>query len=129
MKNILSHIKPRGYKYKLDIIETEICDWQSRTYLPCHISALEIMSHRGGHNLGKTNYVPKVCCIEIEKQSNANTAANILRYQISDRASQQKHLENLLHNLERRLQVAKSQGNRQLLDILLKEYKQLETSI
>ena len=129
MKNILSHTKPRGYKYKLDIIETEISDWQSRTYLPRHISVPETKSHKVGRDAGKINCLPKACPIESEKQNNDNTAVNILKYQLSDRASQQRHLENLRHNLERRLQVAKLQRNSQLLEILQNEYKQLETNI
>ena len=127
MKNILSHTKPR-YKYESDIVETEISDWRSRTYLPRHIYAPETKSCKGGREeLGKADYMPRSCRIESEKQNNANTAVNILKYQIGDRTYRQKHLENLRLNLERRLQVAKSQGNSQLLDLLQNEYKQLET--
>ena len=42
--------------------------------------------------------------------------------------TQKQHLENLRTNLERRLQVAKSQGNTQLVNILQNEYKQLSNS-
>ena len=129
MKNILSHIKPRGYKYKLDIVETEISDWQSRIYLPHHISAPETKSHRVKGEVGTINHLPKICRIESEKQNNDNIAVNVLKYQLSDRTSRKKHFENLRHNLEHRLQVAKSQGDSRLLDILQDEYKQLEINV
>ena len=129
MKNIFPYTKPRKYKHCLEIVETEISDWQSKTYLPRHMSAPETKSHRDRRSANRISNMPKICHIELERQNNANLAVDILQYQISDCSSRQKHLKNLRHNLERRLQVAKSQGNSQLLHLLQAEYQQLETSI
>lgn len=129
MKNIFPYAKPRKYKHCSEIVETEFSDWQSKTYLPRHMSAPETKSHRGKRNANRIGNMPKVCHIELARQNQANLAVNILKYQLSDCPSRQKHLENLRHNLEHRLQVAKSQGNSQLLDILQDEYQQLKTSI
>lgn len=120
----------RRYKHHSEIIETEISDWRSQTYLPRHMFVPETKSHRGRHNLGKIDRLPpRICHIEPAGKKNTNLAVNILKYQLSDRASQQKHLENLRRNLEHRLQVAKSQGNSQLLNLLQEEYRQLKTAI
>ncbi len=129
MKNISSYPKPRGRKHQLEIWEREISDWQSIHHLPLHISAPEIKSHRGGRNLGKISHAPRVCQINAGRENGADLAVDILRYQLGDRVAQQKHLENVRRNLEHRSQVAESQGNKQLLNILQDEYRQLETSI
>lgn len=124
MNNIFPYpIKKRDYHS--EIIEAEITDWRSKHRLPRHISAVESKPHRGGHNLSRINYLPKVCQINTNGQTKANPALDILKYQLSDRISQQKHLENLRYNLQHRLQVAKAQGNNHLVNILQDEYKQL----
>ena len=61
-------------------------------------------------------------------QTTTNLPLNILRYQLSDRQAKQKHLNNIRQNLNRRLQVAKAQRNKQLINILQEEYQQLESS-
>ena len=133
MKNIFLYPNFKGYDRQSEIVETEISDWQSDRHLPRHLSVPETQSHRGrydlGKNLAKTNYLPRVCRLNSERQNRASLAVDILKYQLGDRVSQQKHLENLRHNLERRLQVAKSQGNSELLNILQDEYEQLKTSV
>lgn len=129
MKNIFSQPKPRDKQYRLEIIETEINDWYSTHHLPRHISTPETRSHRGVHNVSKINYAPRVCRLDAGKLNKANSAWDILKYQLSDRASRQKHLENIFSNLEHRLQVAKTTGNNELVSILQAEYRQLETSI
>lgn len=133
MKNIFSHRNLRECRSKLDLVETEIGDWQSKRNLPRHIAVPETQSHRGRSNLDRSfdraNYIPRVCRIDLERQERANVAVSILKYQLGDRTARQKHLENLRHNLEHRLQVAKSQGNSQLLNALQDEYEQLEISV
>ena len=130
MKNISLSSRTRGYKP--EIIETEIGDWKSRHTLLRHMSVPETKSHRG-RNVGNTDYAPRTCQINADEQNQAKIAANIalgiLQYQLSDRSAQQKHLENVYSKLEHRLQVAKSQGNSQLLNILQNEYRELETNI
>jgi hypothetical protein len=128
MKNIFAQPKLRG-KYQSEIVETEITDWYSQHNLPRYISAPETKSYQGGHNLGKIDYTVRVCHVNAGKPTKTDLAWNILKYQLSDRASQQKHLENVRSNLEHRLQVAKTTGNNQLVNILQDEYRQLETSI
>ena len=128
MKNIFSHSKSQKHKYQREIIKTEISDWQSKNKLPRHISAPETESHRGGYNPSKINYAPRLCEINPKKPDRVNLAINIIKYQLRDRTARQKHLENLRSNLNYRLQVAKSQKNERLLNILQDEYKQLETS-
>ena len=124
MKNISFYSQSRRYKYQSEIIETEISDWNSRHYLPRHISVPQTQSHRE-RDLRTIDHVPRVCRIDSNNQNGTNLAVDILKYQLSDRASQEKHLENVCSNLQRRLLVAESQGNNQLIDILQDEYNQL----
>ena len=129
MKNISFSTKSRKRRYSSEIIETEAYDWQSASHLPRHICVPETRSHRDRHNPSRINYAPRACQLEAEGQEQVNLAVNILKYQLGDNTFRQKHSENILHNLKYRLQIAKSQGNNQLLDILQDEYQQLETSI
>ena len=130
MKNIFSASKLTKPKSPSEIIESEITDWYSRHTLPRHMSVLETKSHRGGlGNLDKRNHVPKECRLDADRQQETNLALDILKYQLSDRAAKQKHLENVRANLERRLKVAKAQGNRQLVHILQDEYRQLKNNV
>ena len=130
MKSIFTSSKSRGYRYQSEIIETEISDWQSSHSLPHHRSILETKSHRNRYpNFNPINYVPRVCRINPKPEDQINTAIDILKYQLSDRDSRQKHLENVRFSLQHRLQVARATGNNQLIDILQAESQQLETSI
>jgi hypothetical protein len=116
-------------QYPVEIMATEITDLSSRHQLPRHICQLESKSHRGQSFINQFNYQPRICEIEPKPVKTNNLAWDILRYQLSDRQAKQKHLENVRSNLERRLQVAKAQGNSQLVKILRDEFKQLETSV
>ena len=111
-------------------MEAEITDWHRKHRLPRHISALETKSHRDRHSLNSSRIdcLPKVCQINTDEQKTANLALDILKYQLSDRIAQQKHLENIRSNLQHRLEVATAQGNQYLINILKDEYQQLETS-
>ena len=77
--------------------------------VPRHISVQETNSHRGQGAFSRIDYMPKVC--RLKPVPELNVAVDILRYQLSDRATQQKHLENVRCNLRHRLSVAKLQGN------------------
>ena len=119
---------PREAKFPLEITETEITGSNNRRNLPRHIAQWETKSHRNRNGVHQLGYAPKVCQINTDQmQATTKLAWNILRYQLSDRQAQQKHLNNVRRNLERRLQVAKAKGNNQLVNILQEEFKQLET--
>ncbi len=129
MKNIFEYSETRGSRNHLEIVETEITDWQSRHNSPRHVSAPESISHRSKSNWGKIDSAPKSCRLNLGREDEMNAAVSILKYQLSDRAVQEKHLANIQAKLEHRLQMAKSRGNADLIDILQAEDKQLETSI
>lgn len=129
MINISRCPSQRKKKYPLEMLETEIADCHSKPKLPRHISYIESRSHGGGSNLGKIDYMPRVCKIEPDRTKVVNLAVDILKYQLGDRQIKQKHLENLRYNLKHRLQVAQTQRNSQLVNILKEEFKQLETSL
>ena len=120
----LSSYPNRGKKYPLEIIDIETVARQ-KPRLPRHISTLEskISNH---FNLSEVQQ-PKTCPLASESL-NSTVAWNILKYQLSDRASQQKHGENVRSSLKHRLEVARAMGNKQLVRILQEEFRQLETS-
>lgn len=124
MKNIPFHSNYRNHHYQSEIIETEISDWDSNNHLPRHISTPQTKSHRGERDLGAIDYAPRVCPIDSNPNSD-NLAVNILNYQLGDRAAQKKHVQNVCHSLKRRLLIAKSQDNKQLITVLKDEYNQL----
>lgn len=134
MRNLYyySHSNCTKAKSTLEIAEAEIamCRHSINSQHPRsrHISQWETKSHR--NSLKQFSYAPKVCQMSTYKtQTTTNLPLNILRYQFSDRQAKQKHLNNIRQNLNRRLEVAKAQRNKQLINILQKEYQQLETSV
>ncbi len=135
MKNLFSYPNHIREKSSLEITEAEITTYGRSQNLnhsyPRHISQWETKSHRNINSVvSQGGYTPKVCQISTyQTQTTTNLALNILKYQLSDRQAKQKHLENIRRNLERRLQVAKAQGNNQLVNILQEEFRQLQTSI
>lgn len=128
MKHLSPFSQSRKPKYQSEIIDSEITNWHQDISLPRHISAPSTKSHRVRSRFYEVRYAPKVCQLDLDESKKANLALDILKYQLKDRTSQKQHLENLRTNLERRLQVAKSQGNTQLVNILQNEYKQLSNS-
>jgi hypothetical protein len=100
-------------------------------FFPRHIAQFESPSHRGLKNsIPKTGMLPKICHLTPAKaDGETNLAVNILRYQLSDRAAQQNHLESVRSSLEKRLQRAKAKGDRQLISLLEDEFKQLEITV
>lgn len=129
MKNLSCYPTSRISKYQLPVIEREITDGYSQQKLPRHISSRETKSHRGQRNLLQIDFAPRMCQIKSNPGQEANLALDILKYQLGDRQTQQKHLENVRCNLQHRLQIAKIQGNTRLVDLLQEEYRQLEISI
>jgi hypothetical protein len=118
----------------LEITETEILSRdkkQNHQYpLPRFISQFETKSHRGFNNLGKIKSTPKVCRINSEKaEEMMDLIVNISKYPDRDRSAKQRHLESIRRNLEHRLQVAKSEDNDFLVNLLDHEFKELITSI
>lgn len=122
----------RSSNYYKDLPYSEISDrvWSDRHHkfrLPSHISTLESYSHG---NI-RPNLFKAVQKCPLQRQSDSNKtvdAVKILQYQLQDDASQRQHLVNLRSNLMRRLQVAKSTNNNQLVTLLQEEFRQLEVS-
>ena len=85
---------------------------------------LESRSHR---NHGKINHssftAPKVC--KLGKDNYSEMAFSVLQYQLKDRKTRQTHINNLKRNLERRIQLAKSQGNHRLVALLTQEFREI----
>lgn len=129
MKHLSPFSQSRKQKYRSEIFEREIIDRHEDIYLPRHISAPSSQSRQEKSRWDTLRHTtPKVCQIDTEESKKTNLALDILKYQLKDSTSQVKHLENIRTNLERRLKVAKSQGNKRLVGILQDEYKQLSAS-
>ncbi len=137
MKNLSCYSTSSRREYQ-PAVETETTSCHNRPKLPCHILSVESQSHRGqSSSIEQINYVPRAFLVKPSQAEKASFALDILKYQLSDpkatrqrnRHTQQKHLENLLCNLQHRLRVAKNQGNNQLVTILQEEFRQLETSV
>ena len=110
-------------KNSLKMVGT-VTNLQEKPKLPRHISSLESRSYNRS-NLSK---VQKLSACPLSQESPTNVAWDILKYQLSDRPSRQKHLANLQSNLEHRLSVARVQGNEKLVQILQEESRQLRNS-
>ena len=129
MKNLSCYSTSSRREYQL-VVETETTGCHHRPKLPRHILSIESQSHRGqGSNIEQINYVPRTFLVKPSQAEKASFALDILKYQLSDRQVRQKHSENLRCNLQHRLQMAKKQGNNQLVSILQEEFRQLETSV
>lgn len=102
---------------------------QKKLKLPRHICSLESRA-RLNSNLDEINYKSVICSTNLDSHpaEPIALAVSILKYQLKDLASKQKHLENVRCNLRHRLQVAQVQGNSQLVKILQEEFRQLEAS-
>lgn len=139
MKNT-SCLEYRPKASTLEVREKDILDWnkpecmasfrrQNHKYpYPRHISQLESLSHRGYSNgISSVSSLPQTCALKTasEKQE-VNLAVEILKYQLSDREAKQAHLNSVRRNLQRRLQVAKNNGNNRLVNLLQQEYQELQ---
>ncbi len=119
----------------LEITETEITgiyDQHQRRYpYPRHIAQFESSSHRGSRNtVSQIAILPKSCNLSRSQgSSKVNGAVDILQYQLGDRLTRQNHIDNMRRSLQRRLQAAKASGDKDLIDLLNDEFKQLKTSV
>lgn len=111
-------------KYSLETVG-EVPNLQKRPKLPRHISSIDSESYNCS-NWSKLQTLS--ACPLVSQSPTSNAAWNILKYQLSDRPSQQKHLANLQSNLKHRLSVARVQGNERLVQILQEEFQQLHNS-
>ena len=109
-------------KYSLEMVG-EVANLHQKPKLPRHISSLE----SGTYNRSSLIKLQTLSACPLS-QSPTNAAWDILKYQLSDRHLEQKHLANLRSNLERRLSVARVQGNEKLIQILQEESRQLQNS-
>ena len=110
-------------KYPFEAMGTEVTNLQKKLQLPHHISSLESRSYNRSNSSKR-----QILACPLSQESPTNVAWDILKYQLSDRPSQQKHLANLQSNLEHRLSVARVQGNERLVQILQEESRQLLNS-
>lgn len=95
--------------------------------LPRHISSLESKTHtiqERWHRADRSIFEPNS-----SRSQAIDLAVSISRYQLGDRASIQKHSENVQSNLERRLQVAIARGNDRLVALLQAEFEQLQAGV
>lgn len=117
-----------NYKIKqphVEKIETTMVNQELKPKLPRHISCLETNTYPQSALNNEAVYQPLKCPLNPEPR----LVVNILKYQLKDYAAQQKHLTNLLHNLKYRLQVANTKGNRELVELLQKEFTELAAKI
>lgn len=126
MKNLFHSSVSRNSESCSPVVELGISN-NNQYQRPRHISVRETNSHRGQGAFNHLNYRPKTC--RLKPVQELNVAVDILRYQLSDHATQQKHLENVRCNLRHRLEVAKAKGNNQLVNIIQAEYRELEPII
>ena len=131
MLNLSLYSDNKRNKYHSEKIVLEIPNIQTNLKLPRHISGLSSTKHRKIGKQEQTSQMPIVCSIDIGADSaeTINLAVNILKYQLNDRASKQKHVENVRRNLQHRLQVAQDSEDRKLVSILQEEFRQLEATV
>ena len=85
---------------------------------------LETSSHRHYGRVRNDNFtIPKKCQIAGEKYS--EMAFSVLQYQLKDRQIRKTHFNNLKQNLERRIQIAKAEGNSHLVNLLNREFYEI----
>lgn len=123
----------RPHSFYDEVMGAEAFARQKKLKLPRHISSLESKARVNScvnSNLDEINYqsVIRSANLESHPAEAIDLAVSILKYQLKDLASKQKHLENVRCNLRHRLQVAQVQGNSQLVNILQEEFRQLEAS-
>lgn len=129
MFNLSSHPDHQESKRYSETIDLEIPFEKRSQKLPRHISCLESKNYRQSGNLNQAIQIRTSCSTDLagDKTEEINLAVNILKYQLNDRVSKEKHLENVRRNLQHRLEVAKATKNCQLVTILQEEFRQLET--
>ena len=112
-------------------LETVGCEANYRAKpTPRHISSLESRTHSSRDRLAKAKNLSKSYFnnSKLDPSQAIDLAVNISQYQLRDRASLQKHSENIFANLEHRLQVARERENARLIALLQAELKQLQAN-
>ena len=111
---------------RVEKIDLEINYLETRPRLPRHISCLENQTYSKNRSI-ITDQIPQACSLNLDSNrvEAINLAVDIIKYQLHDRLSQQKHLENLLVNLKHRIKVARATGNSQLVNVLQQEFREL----
>ena len=112
MKNLFNTSVSRNSKFYSPLVELEVPNHNQRK-VPRHISVRETNSHRRRGTFSQIDCIPRMCHLKPAPES--NIAVDILRYQLSDRPTQQKHLANVRCNLRHRLSVAQANGNTELV--------------
>ncbi|MEL6439259.1 MAG: hypothetical protein AAFQ80_08420 [Cyanobacteria bacterium J06621_8] len=114
-------------------IDLEIPNRDLKIKLPRHISCLasDYSNCVRSKLPDQAARIPRSCELNSDSSQgeSINRAVDILQYQLKDRTAQQKHLANLLKNLQRRLQVATASGNQELVSILQQEFTELSKSV
>ena len=131
MLNLSPYSDKKRNKPHSEKIGLEIANIQANPKLPRHISGLSSTKHRKIGKQEQASQMPTICSINLDADpaETINLAVNILKYQLNDRASKQKHVENVRRNLQHRLQAAQASENRELVSILQEEFRQLGTSV
>ena len=111
----------------IEITESEITNRHGRQSwkpnVPRHLCSQESQFHRSPGAIFHDGLAkPKTCHISC----NNSEALNILKYQLVDQQVKKAHLENVRHNLNRRLQKAKAKGDQKLINLLNQESQQLD---
>jgi hypothetical protein len=130
MLNLSHCTNQQATRHYDELSDRLILDSSEKIRLPRHISPLESTQHNRAIDTSQHQVTAQQCTLN-QKTSSAearNLAVNILRYQLQDSAAQQKHLENLRNNLQRRLETAQTKDNCQLVTMLQEEFRQLELS-
>ncbi|MEM7592848.1 MAG: hypothetical protein AAF383_15245 [Cyanobacteria bacterium P01_A01_bin.83] len=127
MLNLSPNRNNRINQMRVEKIDLEINDRETKLKLPRHVSCLENKSYSLKSRSTITDKIPDACSLDQNYNSveAINLAVDIIKYQLHDRLCQQKHLENLLINLKHRIEVARATGNAQLVNILQQEFSEL----
>lgn len=131
MLDLFRHSNDQGANLYFESVEHQFGSQSAKSRLPKHISSLESYGRRKTTNSGQ-HQIPTRCPLRQNTSyptPATNLAVNILRYQLQDHVSQQRHRENLRGNLQHRLAVAQAKKNSQLVSILQEEFRQLEGSL
>ena len=147
MLNLSSSRNHRIKQPHVEKIEVAILNQELKPKLPRHISCLETSTYSQSIRGNSAVQQPLKCSLDkdLSRREATNlvggnapsngacstprvSPVNILKNQLKAYTAQQKHLANLLNNLRYRLKVANAKGNRELVDLLQKEFTELATN-
>lgn len=129
MLNLSSSNNQRN-KLHPEKIDLEMPNRLAKQKLPRHIFCLESKGYQADIATRSSKMCPEFLAkSDRHQQETINLAVYILKYQLNDHASRQKHRENVCYSLKYRLSLAYAKGNRELVNILQAEARQLEATI